>query len=75
VIRAAGRVRVAKQLSTDRAPLDVIRELLELAPGAPIPPCHVRMGTTLATNALLERRGARTALVDHARLRGPAAYR
>ncbi|MBK6808641.1 MAG: hydantoinase B/oxoprolinase family protein [Sandaracinaceae bacterium] len=57
-----GAVRVAKQLSTDRAPLDVIRELLELAPGAPIPPCHVRMGTTLATNALLERRGARTAL-------------
>lgn len=34
-----------------------------LAPNAPIPPCTVRMGTTIATNALLERGGARTLLV------------
>jgi 5-oxoprolinase (ATP-hydrolysing) len=34
-----------------------------LADDAPVPPCHVRMGTTIATNALLERRGAPCALV------------
>src|SRR5512136_257161 len=57
-----GRLRVAKLLSSDRAPLDAIRELLGIARGAPIPPCDVRMGTTLATNALLERKGAPFAL-------------
>ena len=43
-----------------------IRELLGLAPGAPIPADAidaVKMGTTVATNALLERKGERTALV------------
>jgi 5-oxoprolinase (ATP-hydrolysing) len=43
-----------------------IRELLGLAPGAPIPAGTldaVKMGTTVATNALLERKGERTALV------------
>jgi 5-oxoprolinase (ATP-hydrolysing) len=43
-----------------------IRELLGLAPEAPIPGRvveAVKMGTTVATNALLERRGERTALV------------
>ncbi|MEO7498846.1 MAG: hydantoinase/oxoprolinase family protein, partial [Casimicrobiaceae bacterium] len=43
-----------------------IRELLGLAPGAPIPAARieaVKMGTTVATNALLERKGERTALV------------
>ena len=43
-----------------------IRELLGLAPGAPIPPGlidAVKMGTTVATNALLERKGERTVLV------------
>ncbi len=42
-----------------------IRELLALAPDAPIPIeaiDAVKMGTTVATNALLERRGERTAL-------------
>ncbi len=34
-----------------------------LAPDAPIPACEVRLGTTLATNALLERGGDPTALV------------
>ncbi|MBC7172625.1 MAG: hypothetical protein H5U40_09375, partial [Polyangiaceae bacterium] len=55
--------RAVKVLSSDRAPIEGIRALLGLEPGAPIPPCAIRMGTTLATNALLERRGARTALV------------
>src|SRR5215510_2219550 len=43
-----------------------IRNLLGLAPGAPIPPGlvgAVKMGTTVATNALLERKGARTLLL------------
>src|SRR6478736_5269319 len=43
-----------------------IRDLLGLAPDAPIPPgaiSAVKMGTTVATNALLERTGERTALV------------
>src|ERR1700693_2701471 len=43
-----------------------IRDLLGLAPGAPIPSGligAVKMGTTVATNALLERKGERTLLV------------
>ena len=43
-----------------------IRDLLGLAPGAAIPPHtieHVKMGTTVATNALLERKGDRTVFV------------
>src|SRR5947209_7408249 len=43
-----------------------IRTLLGLAPGAPIPAGAieaVKMGTTVATNALLERKGERTVLV------------
>jgi len=43
-----------------------IREILELAPAEPIPTDRirvVRMGTTVATNALLERKGDPTVLV------------
>ena len=43
-----------------------IRDLLGLEAGAPIPPNtleHVKMGTTVATNALLERKGDRTLFV------------
>ena len=43
-----------------------IRDCLGLAPGAPIPAGvigAVKMGTTVATNALLERKGERTALL------------
>ncbi|MBT6094693.1 MAG: 5-oxoprolinase [Rhodospirillaceae bacterium] len=43
-----------------------IRDLLGLTPGAAIPPGQVevvKMGTTVATNALLERKGERTLLV------------
>src|ERR1700736_6318901 len=42
-----------------------IRDLLGLEPGEPIPPGRigaVKMGTTVTTNALLERKGARTLL-------------
>src|SRR5919205_1559694 len=43
-----------------------IRDLLGLKPGEPIPAdriAAVKMGTTVATNALLERKGERTVLV------------
>ena len=43
-----------------------IRELLELKPGEPVPAGAigaVKMGTTVATNALLERKGEKTLLV------------
>jgi len=48
------------------AALQGIRDLLSLGPDAPIPSERVeavKMGTTVATNALLERKGDRTALV------------
>jgi 5-oxoprolinase (ATP-hydrolysing) len=43
-----------------------IRDLIGVAPGKPIPPGvigSVKMGTTIATNALLQRQGERTLLV------------
>ena len=43
-----------------------IRDLIGLAPGAPIPAGQIgaiKMGTTVATNALLERKGERTVLL------------
>jgi 5-oxoprolinase (ATP-hydrolysing) len=58
-----GRLSSTKVLSCDEAPLHGIRALLGLAKDAPIPACDVRMGTTVATNALLERRGAPHALL------------
>jgi 5-oxoprolinase (ATP-hydrolysing) len=58
-----GRIHALKVLSSDKAPLIGIRRLLGLPENAPIPPCEIRMGTTLATNALLERHGADCALV------------
>ncbi len=56
-----GAVRTAKFLSEDPArPGDAavaaIRHLTGTPQGA-LPPCDVRMGTTVATNALLERKG------------------
>ncbi len=62
-----GSLHTTKLLSSDAAPVEGIREILERAgamgPGEPFPPCAVKLGTTVATNALLERRGARTLLV------------
>ncbi|MBC8071659.1 MAG: hypothetical protein IAG13_25260, partial [Deltaproteobacteria bacterium] len=54
---------VRKLLSCDEAPLQAIRDVLGLGEAEPIPPCELRLGTTLATNALLERRGHPCALV------------
>jgi len=50
----------------DDAAIEGIRRMLEVAPGEAIPPQRlgtVRMGTTVATNALLERKGDRTLLL------------
>ncbi len=66
-----GTLRTLKLLSEDPgryrdAAVEGIRRLLGLAPGAPITPAQVecvKMGTTVATNALLERRGEPTLLV------------
>jgi len=60
-----GALHTAKRLSADRAPVEAIREIWTRAgidPNDP-PPSRVALGTTVATNALLERRGVRVALV------------
>ncbi|MBX6374556.1 MAG: hydantoinase B/oxoprolinase family protein [Acetobacteraceae bacterium] len=67
----AGRLSTRKLLSENPgryrdAAVAGIRECLGLAPGAPIPPGlieAVKMGTTVATNALLERKGERVLLL------------
>jgi 5-oxoprolinase (ATP-hydrolysing) len=66
----AGRLYVRKLLSESPlyqdAAVEAIRRLLGLAAGDPIPQGAIRvvkMGTTVATNALLERQGERTLLV------------
>ncbi|HEY9627155.1 MAG TPA: hydantoinase B/oxoprolinase family protein [Coleofasciculaceae cyanobacterium] len=69
--RPDGKLVIHKLLSEnpDRysdAPLQGIRDLLGVAAGTPIPAeqiAVVKMGTTVATNALLERKGDRTVLV------------
>ncbi len=58
-----GCLSVTKVLSSDDAPLQGIRKLLGLPKSAPIPRGEVRMGTTLATNALLERTGCPHGLI------------
>ncbi len=45
------------------APVLGIRHLLGISPDQPTGPISVRLGTTKGTNALLERQGARTALI------------
>ncbi len=65
-----GRLHPRKLLSEspayEDAAVEAIRRLLGLSAGEPIPTGAIRvvkMGTTVATNALLERRGERTLLV------------
>ncbi|WP_432285700.1 hydantoinase B/oxoprolinase family protein [Aminobacter sp. BA135] len=66
-----GRLHPRKLLSENPeayrdAAIQGIRDLLGLAPGAAIPPGSIgdiRMGTTVATNALLERKGDRVLLL------------
>ena len=69
--RPDGRIVTHKLLSENPeqyrdAAVQGIRDLLDLPHGAPIPPGTigaVKMGTTVATNALLERKGDRTLLL------------
>src|ERR1700693_1876984 len=69
--RPDGRLVAHKLLSENPeaygdAAVQGIRDLLGLAPGEPIPAGRigaVKMGTTVATNALLDRKGERTLLV------------
>ena len=56
-----GRLHSAKLLSSDPeryadAAVEAVRRLTGAGNG-PIPPCSLRIGTTIATNALLERKG------------------
>ncbi len=60
------------------AALQGIRDLLGVKSGNPIPSAAieaVKMGTTVATNALLERKGERTVLVTTRGLRRRAPHR
>ncbi|AOV15988.1 5-oxoprolinase [Acidihalobacter aeolianus] len=67
----AGALRRMKLLSEDPehyadAAVEAVRRILGVAPGEALPVARiaeVRMGTTVATNALLERKGARVLLV------------
>lgn len=45
------------------APVLAMRRILKLSPQFELPDCHVHLGTTRGTNALLTRSGARTAFV------------
>lgn len=67
VYRIGGRIEVLKLPSTpadpSRAILEAVHRIASLVPGATI---DVRHGTTVATNALLERKGARVAFVTTA---------
>ena len=60
----APRMGQAYELSSgEESPVVAIRHLLGLAREQALPPIAVRLGTTRGTNALLTRRGAKTALV------------
>ncbi len=66
----SGELVTAKLLSAapayEDAAVEGMRRLLDVEEGAPFPASRVaaiKMGTTVATNALLERKGARTLLV------------
>lgn len=67
VLEAGGRLHSTKVLTTYAAPEDAILEgMRQVCAKAGLPPAaltRIIHGTTLATNALIERRGARTALV------------
>ena len=67
VYRVDGRIEVLKLPSTpddpSRAILEAVRRICKLVPADSV---EVRHGTTVATNALLERKGARVAFVTTA---------
>ena len=76
-VEPSGRIRTLKLLSENQqqyadAAVEGIRRFLDLSPREPIPAelvQSVKMGTTVATNALLERKGEPTVLVVNRGLR------
>src|SRR5215475_7800081 len=70
---ATGEVRVGKLLTTPKDPAQAVEHgvlrLLEEAGAAPVAVRALIHGTTLATNALIERKGARTGLLTTAGFR------
>ena len=73
VLEARGRHWTGKVLTTPRAPEDaVVAAVQEILAAAALSPSALDLfilGTTLATNALIERKGAKTALVTTAGFR------
>ncbi|HNR77035.1 MAG TPA: hydantoinase/oxoprolinase N-terminal domain-containing protein, partial [Parvularculaceae bacterium] len=65
--KSGGELVTAKTLTTPRAPeegvINGVREALAKANAAPSDIGVIIHGTTLATNALIEKRGAKTALL------------
>ena len=68
-----GGFHTTKRLSSDTAPVEGIKAVLaeagEATPASELE-CLVKLGTTVATNALLERRGVPTALLTNVGLSG-----
>src|SRR6188508_1231558 len=60
---ATGELKVIKLLSNEDSVVEGVRQLLGLSAEASFPACEVRMGTTIATNALLERKGRNCLLI------------
>ncbi len=60
--RSFARGVVCELSSPEEAPVLACRLVTGTPPHAPLPPLRLRLATTLGTNALLERRGAPTAL-------------
>ena len=67
-----GEIRTTKVLSSDRAPLEAIERLVTdaNADATALRGARVKLGTTVATNALLERRGWPVALLTNEGLSG-----
>lgn len=63
-LKSVATVGRTYELSSDlEAPVLCVRQVLNLPLDAPLPSIEMRLGTTRGTNALLERKGARTAFV------------
>ena len=60
-----GSLHIAKLLSSDEAPAQLIRQILDSAGASDAARVRVELGTTVATNALLERRGVPTLFVTN----------
>src|SRR5258706_13095228 len=79
VDEATGAVRVGKLLTTPKDPSQAVEEgvvtLLHEAGAAHTAGRALNHGTTLATNALIKRKGARGGLPQTSRLQGPDELR